>query len=192
MVVNGDKSAANGVCRMTVDGSYERADTGRFDTGEGARPFYRMYPDSELEKLMTRYQQGDFAAATALIDRLSPQLHRFFVVQSTCRGDADDLLQETWLRIHSVRHTYRSGEPLLPWLYAIARHIRIDHFRKTIRTATREHRRCTGFADDARTFAGEPARSDRNDEDCGDVAGRGGARDVIDCWFGKAEGASSL
>ena len=140
MVVNGDKSAANGVCRMTVDGSYERADTGRFDTGEGARPFYRMFPDSELEKLMTRYQQGDFAAATALIDRLSPQLHRFFVVQSTCRGDADDLLQETWLRIHSVRHTYRSGEPLLPWLYAIARHIRIDHFRKTIRTATREQR----------------------------------------------------
>jgi RNA polymerase sigma-70 factor (ECF subfamily) len=125
---------------MPVDGAYKGADTGRLATGEGPRPFYRMYPDSELEKLMTRYQQGDFAAATALIDRLSPQLHRFFAVQSSCRGDADDLLQETWLRIHSVRHTYRSGEPVLPWLYAIARHIRIDHFRKTIRTAAREQR----------------------------------------------------
>jgi len=99
-----------------------------------------MYPDSNLEMLMARYQQGDLAAATVLINQLSPQLHRFFVVQSVCRGDADDLLQETWLRIHKVRHTYRSGEPLLPWLYAIARHIRVDHFRKTIRTTAREQR----------------------------------------------------
>ena len=79
-----------------------------------------MDPNSDLEMLMARYQQGDFAAATALIHRLSPQLHRFFVVQFACRGDADDLLQETWLRIHKVRHTYRVGEPVLPWFYAAA------------------------------------------------------------------------
>ena len=97
-----------------------------------------MYPDSDLEMLMARYQQGDFAAATALIHRLSPQLHRFFVVQLASRGDADDLLQETWLRIHQVRHTYRAGEPVLAWVYAIARHIRVDHYRKACRTAGRE------------------------------------------------------
>jgi RNA polymerase sigma-70 factor (ECF subfamily) len=99
-----------------------------------------MYPDSDLEMLMARYQQGDFAAATALIHRLSPQLHRFFIVQFASRGDADDLLQETWLRIHEVRHTYRSDEPVLPWLYAIARHIRVDHYRKARRTTAREGR----------------------------------------------------
>ena len=97
-----------------------------------------MYPDSDLEMLMARYQQGDFAAATALVHRLSPQLHRFFLVQFLSRGDADDLLQETWLRIHEVRHTYRAGEPVLPWLYAIARHIRVDHYRKASRRAARE------------------------------------------------------
>jgi RNA polymerase sigma-70 factor (ECF subfamily) len=97
-----------------------------------------MTPDSELEMLMARYQQGDFAAATALVRRLSPQLHRFFVVQLASRGDADDLLQETWLRIHNVRHTYRTGEPVLPWFYAIARHIRVDHYRKARRVAARE------------------------------------------------------
>ncbi|HYW46434.1 MAG TPA: RNA polymerase sigma factor [Bryobacteraceae bacterium] len=102
--------------------------------------FFSMSPDRDLEMLMARYQQGDFAAATALIHRLSPQLHRFFVVQSASRGDADDLLQETWLRIHEVRHTYRAGEPVLPWLYAIARHIRVDHYRKTSRAASRERR----------------------------------------------------
>ena len=87
---------------------------------------------------MARYQEGDFAAATDLIDRLSPQLHRFFVVQFASRRDADDLLQETWLRIHKVRHTYRPGEPVLPWFYAIARHVRVDHYRKAIRTTARE------------------------------------------------------
>ena len=89
---------------------------------------------------MARYQQGDFAAATALIDRLSPQLHRFFVAQFASRADADDLLQETWLRIHRVRHTYRPGEPVLPWFYAIARHVRVDHYRKAIRTTAREQK----------------------------------------------------
>jgi len=97
-----------------------------------------MSPDGDLETLMVRYQQGDFAAATALVHRLSPRLHRFFVVQFASRGAADDLLQETWLRIHEVRHTYRAGQPVLPWLYAIARHIRVDHYRKASRTSARE------------------------------------------------------
>ena len=99
-----------------------------------------MPMDSDLEMLMARYQQGDLAAATTLIHRLSPQLHRFFVVQLASRAEADDLLQETWLRTHKVRNTYRPGEPVLPWLYAIARHIRVDHYRKGRRKGTREER----------------------------------------------------
>jgi len=97
-----------------------------------------MHPDSNLEILMARYQQGDFGAATDLIERISPQLHRFFLAQSQSRTDADDLLQETWLRIHKVRHTYRPSEPALPWFYAIARHIRVDHYRKSMRTSIGE------------------------------------------------------
>jgi RNA polymerase sigma-70 factor (ECF subfamily) len=97
-----------------------------------------MCPESDLELLMVSYQAGDFAAATVLINRISPKLHRFFVAQSASRADADDLLQETWLRIHRVRHTYRASEPVLPWFYAIARHVRVDHYRKTMRIAARE------------------------------------------------------
>jgi RNA polymerase sigma-70 factor (ECF subfamily) len=95
-------------------------------------------PERDLERLMACYQQGDRSAATILIRDLSPQLRRFFVIQLSSRRDADDLLQETWLRIHDVRHTYRPGEPLLPWLYAIARHVRIDHYRKQRRKSARE------------------------------------------------------
>ncbi len=97
-----------------------------------------MHSGENLEMLMVRYQQGDFASATVLIGRISPHLHRFFLANSMSRADADDLLQETWLRIHKVRHTYRPGEPALPWFYAIARHIRVDHYRKSIRTAVGE------------------------------------------------------
>jgi RNA polymerase sigma-70 factor (ECF subfamily) len=100
--------------------------------------FDPMDSDASIESLMVRYQQGDFAAATALVNRLSPQLHRFFLVQLVSRRYADDLLQETWMRIHQIRHTYRPGQPVLPWLYAIARHIRVDHFRKARRAAIRE------------------------------------------------------
>jgi RNA polymerase sigma-70 factor (ECF subfamily) len=99
---------------------------------------FSMASDHGIESLMARYQQGDFTAATALVNQLSPQLHRFFLVQFVSRRYADDLLQETWLRIHEVRHTYRPGQPVLPWLYAIARNIRVDHYRKAQRTEIRE------------------------------------------------------
>jgi len=91
-----------------------------------------------LYTLMARYQAGDTTAVTALVERVGPQLHRFFAAQSVSRRDADDLLQETWLRIHRVRHTYRPGAPVLPWFYAIAYHVRVDHHRKTSRTTARE------------------------------------------------------
>jgi RNA polymerase sigma-70 factor, ECF subfamily len=91
-----------------------------------------------LERLMTLYQQGDLDAATALIQSISPRLYRFFAAQAVSRVEADDLLQETWLRIHRVRHTYRTGEPVIAWFYAIARHVRVDHYRRAMRTTLRE------------------------------------------------------
>lgn len=92
----------------------------------------------ELEALMTAYQQGDSDAATALIERVSPQLLRFFMAQVVSARYAQDLVQETWLRIHEARRTYRSGEPVLPWIYAIARHVRVDSYRKARRVESRE------------------------------------------------------
>ena len=93
-----------------------------------------MDAQENLETLMTLYQEGDLAAATALIHSISPKLYRFFVAQAVSRVEADDLLQETWLRIHKVRHTYHPGEPAIAWFYAIARHVRVDHYRKAMRT----------------------------------------------------------
>jgi RNA polymerase sigma-70 factor (ECF subfamily) len=93
---------------------------------------------AEIEQLMKQYQQADPAAAAALVELLSPQLYRFFASQMGSRTDAEDMLQDVWLRIHRVRHTYRPSEPLLPWVYAIARRVRVDSYRKRQRIASRE------------------------------------------------------
>src|SRR6266436_7977665 len=85
------------------------------------------------EHLMALYQQADASAAAALVDLLSPRLYRFFASQMGSTNEAEDMLQEVWLRIHRVRHTYRPGEPVLPWVYAIAHRVRIDNYRKRSR-----------------------------------------------------------
>jgi RNA polymerase sigma-70 factor (ECF subfamily) len=91
-----------------------------------------------LESWMELYQQADPEAPATLVGALSPALLRFFNSQVPSRAQADDLLQETWLRIHRVRHTYRHGEPVLPWIYAIARRVRVDGYRRTRRITAHE------------------------------------------------------
>jgi RNA polymerase sigma-70 factor, ECF subfamily len=93
---------------------------------------------ADLDRWMERYQQADPDAPATLVDALSPALLRFFKSQVASREHADDLLQETWLRIHRVRHTYRPGEPALPWIYAIARRVRVDGYRRTRRITLHE------------------------------------------------------
>jgi RNA polymerase sigma-70 factor (ECF subfamily) len=87
---------------------------------------------------MLGYQMADPEATTLFIRQASPLLFRFLVLQCRNRAEAEDLLQDTWLRVHKARHTYRAGEPVLPWLFAIARHVRVDGFRRTVRVRSRE------------------------------------------------------
>src|ERR1700722_17754887 len=93
---------------------------------------------ADLDRWMERYQQADPDAPATLVGALSPALLRFFKSQVATREQADDLLQQTWLRIHRVRHTYRPGEPVLPWIYAIARRVRVDGYRRTRRITLHE------------------------------------------------------
>ncbi len=94
--------------------------------------------DRELRDLMTRYQQADTGALDELVRRVSPPLLRYFGGSRFGRNDAEDLLQDCWMRIHRSRHTYRASEPVMPWIYAIARHTRLDAYRKRRRLESRE------------------------------------------------------
>jgi len=112
--------------------------TAMMELREDAGMHVSSAPDEGLEGLMSGYQQADEAAATALIEKVSPMLLRFFWMQEFGRRHADDLVQETWMRVHKARHTYRPREPVLPWIFAIARHTRLDNYRKTRRVEVRE------------------------------------------------------
>lgn len=100
-------------------------------------PAEHSLQDGGIEALMAAYQQSDPEAATALVTKLSPPIFQFFLAQCRNRPEAEDLLQDFWLRIHKARATFRPGEPLMPWLYAIARRVRVDRYRKT--KSAREH-----------------------------------------------------
>jgi RNA polymerase sigma-70 factor (ECF subfamily) len=79
---------------------------------------------------MQRYQQSDGEAAAMLVAQLSPQIYNFFRAREQNPQIAEDLVQDFWLRVHTARRTYRPYEPVLPWIYAIARRVRIDHYRR--------------------------------------------------------------
>jgi RNA polymerase sigma-70 factor (ECF subfamily) len=93
---------------------------------------------SDLPGLMARYQQGDALAVEGLVRSLSPRLFRFFVGAGVATADAEDLVQDCWVRIHRSRHTYRCPEPVLPWIFAIAHHTQLDSYRRRRRRESRE------------------------------------------------------
>ena len=74
----------------------------------------RSAETSLLKEYMRRYQDGDAEAAAHLMRRLNPKLARYFHA-------SEPLLAECWRRIEGARQTYRQGEPVLPWVFAIAR-----------------------------------------------------------------------
>lgn len=91
-----------------------------------------------LLRLMRRYQQGDAEAADELVTLVNPILSRFYYALTGNPRIVEDLLQECWLRVHRARQSYRPGDPVLPWLLAIARHTRVDQYRRWKRSSGRE------------------------------------------------------
>jgi RNA polymerase sigma-70 factor (ECF subfamily) len=94
--------------------------------------------NTDLDRLLLLYQQGDAAAAAGLVRAVSPGFVRYCLSQGDSHQDIDDILQDIWLRVHRARHTYRPGMPAAAWLYAIARHTRLDARRRRQRSRLRE------------------------------------------------------
>jgi RNA polymerase sigma-70 factor (ECF subfamily) len=84
----------------------------------------------QVEQAMLRYAQGDNAAFAAVYAQLAPRLHGFCVRLCAGRAEADDLLQETLLKLHRSRAAYRPDANPLHWAFAIARCAYIDRLRR--------------------------------------------------------------
>jgi RNA polymerase sigma-70 factor (ECF subfamily) len=83
--------------------------------------------------MMVGYQAGDPLAFDACYAALAPRLRRALAGWTRDTVRAEDLLQDTFLRIHRARHTYDPALPVLPWAYAIARHAYLTDLRRRSR-----------------------------------------------------------
>jgi RNA polymerase sigma-70 factor, ECF subfamily len=83
---------------------------------------------------MERYAAGDDDAFEIVYDALAGRLSAYLRRHVRDSHRRDDLLQETFLRMHKARGTFVMGAPVLPWAFAIARRLMIDHARRDRRT----------------------------------------------------------
>jgi RNA polymerase sigma-70 factor (ECF subfamily) len=88
-----------------------------------------MVDEAELSRAMDRYAEGDASAFVPLHRGLAPRLRAFLARLVGDAATADDLLQETFFRMHRARGSFQVGAPVVPWAYAIARNVSLDHAR---------------------------------------------------------------
>ena len=80
--------------------------------------------------LMASAQQGDAAAYRRFLSESAGFL-RIIVARTGIPGDqVEDVVQETLISVHAIRHTYDPARPIKPWLAAIARRRAIDWRRR--------------------------------------------------------------
>lgn len=86
--------------------------------------------DSELVAFTRRGRPEGIAR---LVERYSARLYRYLHRLVNDPALAEDLLQDTWLRVVERLDGYDAKQPFLAWLFAIARHRAIDTLRHRAR-----------------------------------------------------------
>jgi RNA polymerase sigma-70 factor (ECF subfamily) len=83
-----------------------------------------------VDEAMSRYAGGDDDAFGQLYAAVMPCLTRVLRQLLRDRTRVPDLVQETFLRVHRARGTFRQGAPALPWILTIARRLVLDAHRR--------------------------------------------------------------
>jgi RNA polymerase sigma-70 factor (ECF subfamily) len=86
-------------------------------------------PRTRANAAMTRYACGDDSAFSELYTLLAPQLFRL-CIHLVGRVDAEELLQEVFLKMHRARASFTPGASVSAWCYAIARTTCVDRARR--------------------------------------------------------------
>lgn len=87
-----------------------------------------MDRESELA-LVGRLRDGDPDAFDAVHDAFNTRLFNFLARLSRRREVAEDLLEETWLRLVAGHAQLRPDTRLGPWLYTVARNLHVSYRR---------------------------------------------------------------
>ena len=78
---------------------------------------------------MERLAAGHDAALNDLMARHSTPIFHFLCRMLGNEDDAQDLAQETFVRVYRARESFRSNEKFATWLYTIAANLARNHFR---------------------------------------------------------------
>ena len=94
-----------------------------------------MATDTPDEDLMVQYQQGEVRAFEVLLGRHRKPVFNFILRYVGDRETAEDLLQETFMRVIKGADAYKRQAKFTTWLYTIARNLCVDQTRR------RKHRK---------------------------------------------------
>jgi RNA polymerase sigma-70 factor, ECF subfamily len=83
-----------------------------------------------VEAEVSQLRRGDLDALSVLVARYQNRLYRYLLRLVRNPADADDLFQQTWIRVAEQIRRYDPGRNFDAWLFTLARHLAIDHLRR--------------------------------------------------------------
>lgn len=89
--------------------------------------------DAEAERaLVDGLRRGDAASFDAVYVVYKVRLYNFLLHLARRRDVAEDLAEETWLRLVSHAHRLRPDTRLAPWLFTVARNLYVSYVRSRL------------------------------------------------------------
>ncbi|KPK15058.1 MAG: hypothetical protein AMJ62_10755 [Myxococcales bacterium SG8_38] len=88
------------------------------------------------EQLMEAYVDGDDGAFRLLFERYAPILLRLTRRHLRDEELAQEIVQQTFFRLHGARNDFRQGSKLRPWIMTIAMNLVREHWRRKKRRQT--------------------------------------------------------
>ncbi len=86
--------------------------------------------ETETAKIARGLRERDMELLADLAERYQHRLVRYLLYLIGRRDYAEDLAQETWIRVLQRGSQYNGRQRFDPWLFAIARNLAIDDLRK--------------------------------------------------------------
>jgi RNA polymerase sigma-70 factor, ECF subfamily len=83
-----------------------------------------------FESEATRLRSGDAEVIARLVERYQHRLYRYLLRLVSKPSTAEDLFQQTWLRVMERIRYYDPKRSFEGWLFAVAHNLAIDHLRR--------------------------------------------------------------
>lgn len=84
----------------------------------------------EIRAAISQLRRGDLDALSSLIARYQNRLYRYLLRLVRQSAEAEDLFQQTWLRVAEKIRSYDPARNFDAWLFTLARNLAFDHLRR--------------------------------------------------------------